>query len=107
MFENPTTIKRKKLLFRAWHRGTREADLLLGRYAEAHLPDMDAEQLDLFAQLMDEQDPDIYDWLTGAKDVPPQFSNIIMQTLKDFYGQTGWQIDHPSDHSADKAAEQK
>lgn len=100
MHENPTTIKRKKLLFRAWHRGTREADLLLGRYAEAHLPDMDEAQLDLFAQLMDEQDPDIYDWLTGARDVPPQFRNIIMQTLQDFYGQVGWQIDHSPENPA-------
>jgi antitoxin CptB len=85
MQENPVTIKRKKLLFRAWHRGTREADILLGRYAEAHLPDMDEDQLDQFAALMDEQDPDIYDWLIGARPVPPEFADFIIQSLRDFY----------------------
>lgn len=85
MQEDQLTLKRKKLLFRAWHRGTREADILLGRYAEAHLPQMNEAQVDQFAALMDEQDPDIYDWLIGARPVPDQFADFIMQSLRNFY----------------------
>ncbi len=75
----------KKLLFRAWHRGTREADLLLGRFAEAHLAQMDEAQVALFAELLNEQDPDIYDWLTGRQPIPPQFQNFVMDALREFY----------------------
>lgn len=79
------SIQQKKLLFRAWHRGTREADLVLGRFAEAHVPHMDETQLQLFAELLNEQDPDIYDWLTGQQPVPPQFQNLVMDSLQNFY----------------------
>ena len=82
---DPVDVKRKKLLFRAWHRGTREADLLLGRFAEQALPDMDDAQLDVFAALLNEQDPDIYDWLTGAQTPPPEFTALIAGALRPFY----------------------
>lgn len=85
MSDNPLSNLQKKLLFRAWHRGTREADLLLGRFADAHVPSMDDAGLYQFAALLAEQDPDIYDWLTDQKPVPPEFQNIIMQALRDFY----------------------
>lgn len=75
----------KKLLFRAWHRGTREADLLLGRFAEAHLATMNDAQVAAFADLLNEQDPDIYDWLIGRQPTPPSFQNVVMDTLKTFY----------------------
>ncbi len=75
----------KKLLFRAWHRGTREADLLLGCFAQACLGKMDDAQVSLFAELLNEQDPDIYEWLTGAKPTPPQFENFVMDALRNFY----------------------
>ena len=79
------TNLQKKLLFRAWHRGTREADLLLGRFAEAHLGAMDDAQTDLFAALLNEQDPDIYDWLAGSRPVPSQFQILIHDTMRSFY----------------------
>jgi len=70
-------IRRRRLLFRAWHRGTREADLLLGRFAEAHLPGFDAAQLDGFEALLTEADPDIYDWVTGRLAPPPDLGSIV------------------------------
>lgn len=57
--------RRKKLIFRAWHRGTREMDLLLGSFADAHVPGFDSVQLDAFEQLLACQDPDLYDWTCG------------------------------------------
>lgn len=60
---------RKKLLFRAWHRGTREMDLLLGSFAQVYLPTCTPAQVDLFEQLLAVPDPDLYDWKIGR--IPP------------------------------------
>jgi len=65
MFETETEIRRKKLLFRAWHRGTREMDLLLGSFAEAQVKSFDDDQLDQFEKLLENPDPDLYDWKSG------------------------------------------
>ncbi len=73
-----TAIRRKKLIFRAWHRGTREADLLLGRFAEAHVPGCDATQLDQFEALLTENDPDIYDWLTERQAAPAAHGAVVL-----------------------------
>lgn len=65
MTEQKTDLLRRQLRFRAWHRGTREADLLLGPFADAFLPDCaDAEMRD-FARLLDAEDPDLWEWVTG------------------------------------------
>ena len=60
--------RRKKLIFRAWHRGTREMDLLLGSFADAHVHDFAPEQLDAFEQLLACPDPDLYDWKCGLSE---------------------------------------
>jgi antitoxin CptB len=91
--------QQKKLLFRAWHRGTREADLVLGRFAQVHVPLMDQAQLDLFADLLNEQDPDIYDWLTGQKDVPEPFRSLVIDSMQNFY-QTNNQATSQTDNAA-------
>jgi antitoxin CptB len=75
--------RRKKLIFRAWHRGTREADLLLGRFAEARVPGFGAMELDQFEALLTESDPDIYDWLTERQATPPAHG-AVMLLLKRF-----------------------
>lgn len=61
---------RRQLLFRSWHRGTREMDLILGRFAERYLPALDSAQLDEYARLLEKADPDIYLWLAG-REAPP------------------------------------
>lgn len=57
--------RRKKLKFRAWHRGTREMDLLLGTFADAHVFGFDEAQLDAFEHMLTLSDPDLYDWTCG------------------------------------------
>ncbi len=64
------TATRKRLKFRSWHRGTREMDLLLGRFADRHLDSCDAALLTAYAALLEENDPDIYDWVCG-RGAPP------------------------------------
>ena len=69
--ENAISIWRKRLAFRAWHRGTREADLLIGSFADKTLPDLDGSGLEQFEDLLACPDPDLYDWMTG-RTAPPQ-----------------------------------
>ena len=62
--------RRKRLRFRAWHRGTKEADLLLGPFADANLDSLDEEGLTSFEMLLAHSDPEIMDWMTGAAEAP-------------------------------------
>ncbi len=75
----------KKLLFRAWHRGTRESDLLMGRFAEAFLPEFTDAEVELFALLLEESDPDIYDWITARTALPEGVLKPILEKMIEFY----------------------
>ena len=68
----------KRLLFRSSHRGTKESDLLLGPYAEAHAESMSNAQLDEFESFLEENDNDIWDWLSGATETP-RYPELIMR----------------------------
>lgn len=83
--EDNITIKRKQLIFRSWHRGTREIDLMLGRFADAKLPGFDMGQLMLYDRFLNNSDPDIFNWITGAEPVPPAEDNAVMRMLLEFY----------------------
>ena len=67
----------KRMAMRSWRRGTKEMDLILGPYADAHLGGMDTAALDHFDALLDENDQDLYPWITGANPVPDRFSRLI------------------------------
>lgn len=83
--EDNISITRKRLIFRSWHRGTREIDLLLGKFADAHLPAMEAEELALYDRFLNNSDPDIYNWITGQEPVPPAEDNAVVRLLIGFY----------------------
>lgn len=76
--------RRKRLLFRSWHRGTREMDLLLGNFAERSLPTFSDRQLDLFEALLEYADSDIYEWMTGREPVPPALDNDVIKLLLNY-----------------------
>ncbi|MBL8597862.1 MAG: succinate dehydrogenase assembly factor 2 [Devosia sp.] len=63
-------IRRRRLRYRAWHRGTKEMDLVLGPFADAHLDGLGAEELDRLEALMDEEDTDLLKWVMGQEPVP-------------------------------------
>ena len=84
MGDDPESVRRKKLLFRAWHRGTREADLLLGNFADRHLAGFDRAQLDRFEALLELPDAEIYDWVVGGEAPRPERRNDVVQMLLDF-----------------------
>lgn len=62
--------RRRKLLFRAWHRGMREMDLILGSFADTAIADMSDGELDAFETLMSENDQDLFKWIMGEIPVP-------------------------------------
>ena len=80
MMDRDTRLKR--LRFRAWHRGTKEADLLIGGFFDAHSADWNAEQIDWFEALLEEQDVDIMGWAIGSIDVPTAFDGPMMAQMK-------------------------
>lgn len=73
---------RRRLRFRSWHRGTREADLLLGRFADACLDGFGPAELACYAALLEESDPDIFDWVTGRLDIPEAAWSDLVRALK-------------------------
>ena len=75
-------IRLKRLRFRAWHRGTREADLMIGGYFDAHHLDWTPDQLDWFEALLEEQDVDIMGWAIGSIPCPPQWESPMMQAMR-------------------------
>ncbi len=72
----------ERLKFRSWHRGTREMDLLLGSFADAHLGGFASEELDQYEAILQESDPDLYNWITGAEAVPAGLDHVVMRLLK-------------------------
>ena len=73
--------KRKRLIYRAWHRGTREMDMILGRFADAHIGDMNESALAQFDALLKENDPDIYNWLTQRETPPANVRSSVLEQL--------------------------
>ena len=65
--------RQRRLLFRSWHRGIRETDLLLGRFADAHIAEMSDAELDEYERLLEVPDHDIYGWVTGELDIPQEY----------------------------------
>ena len=82
----PSDIRRKRLLFRSWHRGTRESDLILGRFAEAHLDGFDAGQLDRYERLLECSDADLFDWVSGRAPPPAEHDHDVTRLLLAFRG---------------------
>lgn len=73
--------RRRKLRFRAWRRGFREMDLLMGSFADAEIAAMDEAGLDEFEQLLATPDWEVYAWLIGHKEVPPNHRGPVLDRL--------------------------
>ena len=79
------SIERKRLKFRSWHRGTREMDLLLGRFADRRLEGFVQGALRASAALLEQPDPDIYDWVCGRGECPEGELRPIVAALTEFH----------------------
>ena len=76
--------RRKRLLFRCWHRGTREMDLILGRFADAEIAGLSDGELTQLEHLIELPDPDLYAALIGDKPIAPEFAGALFDRIKAF-----------------------
>lgn len=72
----------KRLRFRAWHRGTREADYMIGGYFDRHHAGWSEVEIDWFEALLAEEDVDIMAWAIGTQPVPARYQGAMMQALQ-------------------------
>lgn len=75
-------LRLKRLKFRAWHRGTREADYMVGGFFDAHSATWTEEDISWFEALMDEQDVDIMGWAMGTIPVPNRWEGPLMDAFR-------------------------
>jgi antitoxin CptB len=81
--------RRKRLLFRCWHRGTREMDLILGRFADTMISDLPDADLAELERLLEVPDPDLYAALTGGTPLAPEYASALFDRIKAFHA-----VDH-------------
>lgn len=78
----PSDTDLKRLAWRAHHRGTKEADLMIGGFFDAHHASWSADERALFAAILEEQDVDIMAWALGTATVPERFEGPMIEALK-------------------------
>lgn len=77
--------RRRRLLFRCWHRGIREMDLVLGRFADAQLASLADRELDELERWLDVPDQQIFAWVNGMEPVPANYETALFRRLRDFH----------------------
>ncbi len=84
--------RRRKILFRSWHRGTREMDLIMGRFADARIGELTDAELDDFERLIEVPDRDLFAWVTSKADTPANYDTTCFRSLKTFHaeGKGAW-----------------
>jgi antitoxin CptB len=78
-------LRRRRLLFRAWHRGSREMDLIIGRFADAWIERMSERELDDFERLIEMPDPDLYSLVVEPIALPASDENELLRRLRAFH----------------------
>jgi len=73
--------RRKRLQFRCWHRGTKELDLMLGPFADAHLDALDEAEMGQLEALLLVQDLELYNWLLGKAAPPPEHDHDLLHRI--------------------------
>lgn len=78
-------VRRRRLLFRAWRRGVRETDLIVGRFADAHIENLDEPALDAFERLIEVSNAQLYAWVVGDSAVPADYDTSVLRQLIAFH----------------------
>ena len=78
-------MRRRRLLFRAWRRGVREMDLIVGRFADAYIDKFDEPALDDFERLIEVPDAELYGWVTGGGTIPADYDTAVLRDLIGFH----------------------
>ncbi len=77
--------RRRRIVYRAWHRGFREMDLIMGSFCDAVIIDLPERDIDDFEQLIDAPDHELYAWIRSAEPVPADYDTPIFRRLRDFH----------------------
>ena len=77
--------RRRKLLFRSWHRGIREMDLIMGRFADACIGDLSAAELDDYERLIEIPDRELYSWIVGERPPPADYDTAMLRKISVFH----------------------
>lgn len=80
--------RRRRLLFRSWHRGIREVDLVLGRFADRELAGLSDAELDDYEKLLEVPTPDLLAWVMGERPVPPADETPLLRRMLNSHGTT-------------------
>jgi antitoxin CptB len=78
-------VRRRRLLFRSWHRGIREMDLIMGRFADAFIQRLDGQDLDDYERLTEVSDPELLEWIIGEGPVPAAYDCDVLRNLRAFH----------------------
>ncbi len=78
-------VRRRRLLFRAWRRGVRETDLIVGRFADAYIDKFDDGALDNFERLIEVPNASLYAWVVGSEAVPQDHDTDVLRQLIAFH----------------------
>lgn len=81
--------RRKKILFRCWHRGMKEMDLLLGGFADAEIDNLSDEELRELEHLLTAYDQDLYAWMTGRTPLPPEWDGALYRRIIAYHEAAG------------------
>ena len=81
--------RRAKALFRSWHRGTREMDLILGQFADEQIDQLNDDEMTQYEALLEVADWDLFKWIIGETDVPAEFDSATFRRIVAFQRATG------------------
>ena len=83
--DDDLAVRRRKLKFRSWHRGMREMDLIMGRFADACVDAMELEELDEYERLMETPDPELFGWVLAEEPPPSEADSAMLRRLRAFH----------------------
>lgn len=81
MSDETLSPRRRRLMFRAWHRGTKEADLLIGGFVRRHIAAFTEAELDELEQVLELPDVDLADWLSGRRAIPAEVMTPMLARM--------------------------
>ena len=87
--ETDLETRRRRARFRAWHRGMREMDLILGRFCDEHLGSLSVEEMDELEAMLDMIDRDLFAWFSGETPVPAHVEGPLFRRIKAFHTHSG------------------
>jgi antitoxin CptB len=83
--DDALAVRRRKIKFRSWHRGMREMDLIMGRFADAFVDAMGPDELDEYERLMEMPDPELFAWVLAEASPPGDLDSPMLRRLRAFH----------------------